>query len=260
MPTISRLRILCVLLASLILGACANTPADLLTPQGALRMGLYKGTPTSVLDFEGPGQARGIGYELGKNLAAQLEVGYDPVIFEKNADVLAAIKAGSIDLVFTNASPDRAKFIQFSKTVITIEKGFLMGPRNKLTSVSEINHRNIKIGYSVGSNSQSELPKLIPNATLLATQSTKSAIALLKSGELDGFSTNKAILYEMSESVPQSRVLPAVIGYEYLALGTPKSRAISESLLDNFVDRMQATGKLKEIIQRSGIRGLAPNK
>lgn len=259
MQTISRLRILYIFIACLLLGACASSPADLLTPKGALRMGLYKGTPTSVLDFDGPRQPRGIGYELGKNLAAQLEVGYDPVVFEKNADVLAAVKSGLVDLVFANASPDRAKYIQFSQTVIKIEKGFLMSPHTKLQSVSEINHRNIKIGYSVGSNSQSELPKLIPNAILVATQSTKSAIALLKSGELDGFSTNKAILFEMAESVPQSRVLPTVIGYEYLALGTPKSREIPQSVLDNFVDRMQATGKLNEIIQRSGIQGLAPN-
>jgi polar amino acid transport system substrate-binding protein len=222
-------------------------------------MGLYKGTPTSVLDLDGPGQARGIGYELGKNLAAQLEVGYDPVVFEKNADVLAAIKSGSVDLVFTNASPDRAKYIQFSKTVIKIEKGFLMSPHSKIGSLSEINRRNVKIGYSVGSNSQSELPSLIPNANLVPTQSTKHAIALLKSGELDGFSTNKAILYEMAASIPKSRVLPAVIGYEYLALGTPRARTIPDSLLNDFVDRMESTGKLKEIIQRSGIQGLAPN-
>lgn len=259
MGTIARLKQFCIIGAGLILGACASSSVDLLTPQGALRMGLYKGTPTSVLDFDGPGQARGIGYELGKNLASQLEVGYDPVVFEKNADVLAAIKSGAVDLIFTNASPDRAQYIQFSKTVIKIEKGFLISPRSKLQSIAAINHRNVKIGYSVGSNSQSELPKIIPKATLVATQSTKSAIALLKSGELDGFSTNKAILYEMSGSISQSRVLPAVIGYEYLALGTSKSRLIPEALLDNFVDRMEATGKLKEIIQRSGIQGLAPN-
>jgi polar amino acid transport system substrate-binding protein len=222
-------------------------------------MGLYKGSPTSVLDFDGPGQARGIGYELGKNLAAQLEVGYDPIVFEKNADVLAAIKSGSVDLVFTNASADRAKYIQFSNTVIRIEKGFLISPQSKIKSISEINRPNIKIGYSVGSNSQVELPNLIPNTKLVPTQSTKHAIALLMSGKLDGFSTNKAILYEMAASMPKSRVLPTVIGYESLALGTPMPRAIGDSLLNDFVDRMVSSGQLREIIQRSGIQGLAPN-
>jgi polar amino acid transport system substrate-binding protein len=186
-------------------------------------------------------------------------VGYDPVVFEKNADVLAAIKSGSVDLVFTNASADRAKYIQFSKTVIKIEKGFSMSPHSKIGSPSEINRRNVKIGYSVGSNSQSELPSLIPNASLVPTQSTKHAIALLKSGELDGFPPIKPFFMKWLLPFLKSRVLPAVIGYEYLALGTPQARAIPDSLLNDFVDRMESTGKLKEIIQRSGIQGLAPN-
>ena len=58
MRTIYRLRFFCLVVLSIALWGCASSPADLLTPQGALRMGLYKGTPTSVLDFDGPGQAR----------------------------------------------------------------------------------------------------------------------------------------------------------------------------------------------------------
>ena len=83
-------------------------------------MGLYQGSPTSILLAEGSNQTRGIGYELGQSLAAQLGIQYSPVVFEKNADVLSAVKNNEIDLVFTNASPDRAKYIQFSKTVILI--------------------------------------------------------------------------------------------------------------------------------------------
>ena len=243
----------------LALFACANTPNNVLAPQGSLRMGLYKGTPTSILPAEGSKPTRGIGYDLGESLAAQIGKQYTPVVFEKNADVLSAVKNNEVDLVFTNASADRAKYITFSKTVIRIEKGFLMSPKSSLKSQAEINRPKIKIGYSVGSNSQAELPTLIPNATLVQTSSTKQAITMLKTGEIDGFSTNKAILFEMASSVPGSRVLPDVIGYENLALGTPIARQGSTTYLNEFVDQMIASGKLKIFIQRSGIQGLAPN-
>jgi polar amino acid transport system substrate-binding protein len=109
----------------------------------------------------------------------------------------------------------------------------------------------------MGSNSARELPALIPNATLVQTTSTKQAIELLKSGELDGFSSNKAILYEMAESTPGSRVLPVVIGYESLALGTPLNRNGTTEQLNLFIDEVTILGKLKMIIERSGIQGLA---
>ena len=246
-------------LCCLALFACANTPTNVLAPQGSLRMGLYKGTPTSILPAEGSKPTRGIGYDLGESLAAQIGTQYTPVVFDKNADVLSAVKNNEVDLVFTNASTDRAKYIAFSKTVIRIEKGFLISPKSSLQSLAEINRSKIKIGYSVGSNSQAELPTLIPNATLVQTSSTKQAIAMLKTGEIDGFSTNKAILFEMASSVPGSRVLPDVIGYENLALGTPITRQGSTVYLNEFVDQLVANGRLETFIQRSGIQGLAPN-
>ena len=100
---------------------------------------------------------------------------------------------------------------------------------------------------------------MIPNATLVQTSSTKQAIAMLKTGEIDGFSTNKAILFEMASSVPGSRVLPDIVGYENLALGTPIARQGSTAYLNDFVDQLVANRKLKTFIQRSGIQGLAPN-
>ena len=43
-------------------------PKQILAPSGKLRVGLYPGTPTSILESasEGP---RGVGYDLGKELA-----------------------------------------------------------------------------------------------------------------------------------------------------------------------------------------------
>lgn len=246
-------------LTGLALVACANTPANLIAPQGSLKMGLYKGTPTSIIPAEGLKPIRGIGYELGQNLATQLGVRYQPVIFEKNADVLSAIKNSEVDLVFTNANQDRAKFIEFSKTVIRIEKGFLISPKSRISSLADINNPQSKIGYSVGSSSQAELPLLIPHATLVQVNSTKQAAEWLQSGVLDGFSTNKAILFEIAASVPGSRVLPDIIGYENLALGTQISRNNASLYLNDFIDKMISSGELKAIIQRSGIQGLAPN-
>ena len=81
---------------------------QILAPTGTLRAGLYPGTPTSILPGAEP---RGIGYEIGKELAKQLGVAYEPVVFPNNAGVQAAIAAGNVDVAFTNASAARAKVV-----------------------------------------------------------------------------------------------------------------------------------------------------
>src|SRR5258705_273792 len=69
-------------------------PRLILAPSGVLRAGLYPGTPTSILPDAGSGEPRGVGYDLGKELARRLGVPYEPIVFAKNAEVLAARNGG----------------------------------------------------------------------------------------------------------------------------------------------------------------------
>ena len=95
----------CLLLVALAFAGWTGTalaadpdPRQILAPSGKLKAGLYPGTPTSILPNP-PAEPRGVGYELGKELAKRLGVPYEPVVFSKNAEVLAAVKDGSVDVV-----------------------------------------------------------------------------------------------------------------------------------------------------------------
>src|SRR5262249_1644140 len=108
-----RMRAVAGVAAALLLYAASALAADvdaqkILPPTGKLRAALYPGTPTSILDPKET-EPRGVGYELGKELARRLGVPYEPVVYPKNADVQAAMKAGNADVAFTNATPARQK-------------------------------------------------------------------------------------------------------------------------------------------------------
>jgi polar amino acid transport system substrate-binding protein len=73
-------------------GASATGAADpemqrILAPTGTLRVGLYPGTPTSILPDAQPYGPRGVGYDLGKEVARRLGVPFEPVVFARNAEV-----------------------------------------------------------------------------------------------------------------------------------------------------------------------------
>src|SRR2546426_4023228 len=85
-----------------------------LAPTGKLRVGLYPGTPTSIIGDPASRDAKGVGFELGRELAQRADVPFEPVVFPNNADVFAAAKSGLVDMVFTNATPARMKELDFS--------------------------------------------------------------------------------------------------------------------------------------------------
>lgn len=244
-------------LAVSILTGCAIGIKNDVAPTGALRVGLYQGSPTSYLADGNLTDNRGIGFGLGKQFSTAIDLPYKPIVYGKNADVLDAVKDGKVDLVFTNATAARAKFIQFSEPVIRLEKGFLLSPKSKINNLSELNNTNIKIGVSVGSSSELEVAELLSKANLVKMGSTKETIEQLISGKIDAFSSNKGILFELSDQVPGAKVMPEVIGYESMALGVPIDRPDVKPQLDRFIQSLQASGQLTAIINKSGLRGVA---
>jgi polar amino acid transport system substrate-binding protein len=258
-----RLRIAPLLAAMLLVPACALVPASepsreavaALAPAGKLRVGVYTGSPTSYVPGTGSTSARGVAYELGAKLAKAANVPFEPIVFPSNDKVLEAFRAGSLDLVLTNASATRAQFIDFTRPVLEVEKGYLVARGSPLNDAAEMDRPGMRIGVSRGSSTETELARIIKNATLMPMASLADASRALSEGRLDAFATNKAILFEMSDGIPGSRVI-GNWGAESIAFGVPKGRPAALAYVERFVEEERRNGGVAAAAQRAGLRGL----
>jgi polar amino acid transport system substrate-binding protein len=245
--------------AALLLYATAALAADadaqkILAPTGTLRAALYPGTPTSVLD---PKEAvpRGVGYELGKALAQRLGVPFEPVVYPKNADVQAAMKAGNADVAFTNASPARQKDMDFGPPYLLIELGYLVPASSAITSSADIDQKGRRIGVAAGSTSESTLSRDLKNAEVVRAATNQNGAELVAAGAIDAFATNKATLFELAERVPGLKVLPDQWGEERHSIGIPKGREQGLPVIKVFTEDAIAQGLVKAAMDRAGLRG-----
>jgi polar amino acid transport system substrate-binding protein len=226
-----------------------------LAPTAKLRVGLYPGTPTSIIGDPASGNAKGVGFDLGRELAQRAGVPFVPVVFPNNADVFAAAKSGSVDMVFTNATPVRMKALDFSPTVLQVEQGYLVRSASAIGSLDEIDGAGVRVGVAEGSTSEATLSRELRNATVVRTPSLKAAIDMLASGDLQAFATNKATLFEMADKLPGSRVLAGRWGLESFAIGIPKGREAALPLVTDFVTNAKSSGVVTRAIDRAGLRG-----
>jgi polar amino acid transport system substrate-binding protein len=234
--------------------------AKVLAPTGKLRVGLYPGSPNSLLKGVNGASDVGMGFELGAALAKYLNVPFDPIIFAKNGDVLAAAKEGKIDFVFVNATPAREQYLSFAAPILLSEQSYLVGPKCEVRSIKEIDRPFMKIGVAGGSTSEAVLPGLLKNAKLISTKNMKEAEQMLLSGELDAFATNKGILYDLAGKVPGAVVLDETWGQEQIAIGVPKGRESAMPVLENFTKDMRSGNFVPEAMQRAGMRGVKLNR
>lgn len=245
------------LTASSAVVALSSTAAEraALAPTGVLRVGVYNGSPSSYVASQGGEPVRGVGYLLGQSLAQQLGVPFEPVVFPKNADVIAAARQGQVDLVFTNATPARARFLDFTPAVLDVEKSVLVPAASAFTSLDALRGQSVRIGVSAGSSTGAELAPIYPAAHLEPMPTLQQAGQWLGQGRLDGFATNKAILFELADQVPGSRVLPGAWGREHFALGIPQGRAAGRPFLERFARETAASGALQKVVEQSRLRG-----
>jgi len=248
-------------LALACLSACANVAAppsaatQALAPAGTLRVGLYPGTPTSIVGDPASGDAKGVGFDLGRELARRAGVPFEAVVFPNNAAVQAAAKAATVDMVFTNATPARRNDLDFSPTVLEVELGYLVSARSSIGAVDQIDRAGVRVGVSEGSTSEGALSRVFRNATIVRTASLKAATAMLGGGTLDAFATNKATLFEMASELPGARVLDGRWGVENFAIGIPKGREAALPLVTSFAAEARSSGAVARAVERAGLRG-----
>lgn len=228
-----------------------------LAPTGALRVGVYLGSPTSWVKDPKTGESVGIALDLGKELARRLNVPVQVVEFDRVAQVLDALKVGKVDITFTNATAVRAKDMDFTAPLVKLELGYLVVGSSPLKSVNEIDQAGMKVGVSQGSSSQGVLTQLYKQAKVIPADSLAKAQAMLNAKQIDAFATNKGILFEMSDTLLGSRVLDGRWGLENLAIAIPQGRDIGRPYVQNFAKEIETNGFLSKAIQRSGLRGTA---
>ena len=229
---------------------------DVLAPTGELRVGVFPGSPLSMALDRATGEMHGLGVDLGKEFANRLGVPFEPVHFQRIAEVIEAMKAGDVDFTISNATPVRATHVAFSQTLISLELGYLVPAASPIATISDVGKPGLRVGVTRGSTSLGTIPKLLPDATIVPAENAKRAIEMFERRELDLFATNKPTLYEMSDRMPGSRVLDGRWGVEHIAVAIPRGREAGIEYLRRFVEEAQASGLLSQAVERAGLRGV----
>lgn len=267
-PDLRRRALLGALVSATALAGCAvsvrtagpDAPAAAvraLAPTGTLRVAVYPGSPTSLVEQAAPENMRGVTVDLGRSLAGRLGVPARIVVFPRLAEALAAVQRGDADFTITNATAERARVIDFAPTLVDLELGVLVMPASRIPAITRLDTAGVTVGVSQGSSSERVLGNQLKQATVRSFPSLDAARFALLSGEIDGFATNKAILFELSDKVPGSRLLEGRWGTEHLAPGIPKGREAGMPLLRDFTEDVRRNGELDRAVRRAGLRGTA---
>jgi polar amino acid transport system substrate-binding protein len=235
-----------------------------LAPTGKLRVGVYTGNPLSVLKDPVSGEMKGVAFDLGREMARRVGVPFEPVVYSSVAALLEGNKSDQWDIAFYLVSPARTKDVDFTPSLVDLELGYLVPQSSSILTLSDIERLGAQVAVSEKGQADVTLSRVLKNAVLIRAPGLAAVVALVKSGKADAVAANKAILFEISDQLPGSRILEGRFETEQLAMAVPKGRpAAAFAYAQQFVEDRKSDGFVKAAMERAGVRGAvvaAPHK
>jgi len=246
----------------LLLTGCASihtapTPEvrQALAPTGKLRVALQLGSPHNAIRDPVSGEMKGVGFDLGNELARRLGVPFEPVLYPSVGALLESGKSGAWDVAFVGFSPARAKEWDFTALHLEIEFGYLVPGGSSISTMADVDRPGVRVTVQQKSQPAIFLSRTLKNVVVVEASSLAGQVETLKSGNADVIFSVKPSLFEVSNQLPGSRVLDGRPGVDPHAMVMPKGRNPGLIYARQFIEDAKSGGLVKAAIERAGIRG-----
>jgi polar amino acid transport system substrate-binding protein len=245
-----------------LLAACAPLPRapapeirQALAPSGKLRVGLIEGAPANVVRDRTSGEMKGVGYDLGRELARRLGVPFEAVLYPSVGALVEAGRTAQWDVTFNGVTEERAQYLDSTAPHLEIEFGYLVPAGSRISAFDEVDRAGVRVALPAKGAADALLSRSLKNATLVRGAGLRGTLELLKSGKADVFAANKPNLFEMMAELPGSRILEGRPGSETQAMLIPRGRDVALPYARQFIEAAKAGGLVQAAIERAGLRG-----
>ena len=229
---------------------------DAFAPTGKLRVGLQLNSPTQAVKDPVSGEIKGVGYDLGRELAKRLGVPFEPILYPSIGALLDGGKTGAWDVAYIGFSAERAKEWFFAPVHLEVEFGYLVPSGSAISSIAEADRSGIRVAVQERSQPDIFISRTLKNATIVHAPSNAGSVELLKSGKADAIFSIKPSLFEMLSQLPGSRVLDGRPGIDPHAMAMPMGRDAAQAYARQFIAEAKSQGLVKAGIERAGLRGV----
>lgn len=219
--------------------------------QGKLRVGVTAADPWFAKDPIS-GQWSGVCIEIGKMMAAELGVAFEPVETTW-ANSVAAIQADQIDVMFVlDPTEARKKAIDFPEApLFYYAMGALVKANAEVKTWEDLNKSGTRVGVTLGTNIDVTLTEKLKNATIERFANNDEAIAAFAANRVDVVSQfHPALIVQYSRLRMGKVVLPEQVLAIPTSVGLVKSDDPSfRNWVNDFISKLYSSGKTEEMFQ-----------
>lgn len=231
--------------------AFAAASLDAVKKLGKLRVGVTAADPWFAKDPIS-GEWNGVCIEIGKKMAAELGVAFEPVETTWGNSV-AGIQADQIDVMFVlDPTEARKKAIDFPEApLFYYAMGALVKADAEVKTWEDLNKDGMRVGVTLGTNIDMTLTEKLKNAKIERFANNDEAIAAFAANRVDVVSQfHPALIVQYSRLKMGKVVLPEEVFAIPTSVGLIKSDDASfREWVSDFIAKLYTSGETAKIFE-----------
>ncbi len=226
------------------------------TPTGKLRASLNLGNPVLAHSRTSTERPAGVSIDMARQFANYLGAEVELIEFETAGKSVDALTRENADIGFMAIDPLRAAGIHFTPPYVQIEGCYLVASDSPIRSNEDVDRPGIQVVVGNASAYELYLSRTLQHASLVKVPTSEAVVDAMLEGKLP---VAAGVRQQMEADVVRIgglRLLPERFMVINQAMAMPRHRsAAAHAMLDDFVQRLKASGFVAQALARHGIAG-----
>src|SRR5580698_3387118 len=236
--------------------ARADGLKDEIIPTGKLRVaiaispagGAFWSTKTET------GGYAGVPVDLGREMAAQLDVPVEYVVFQNPGQITDSVSKGGWDVTFLPKDPERETKMSFGPVYEVADATYIVKPGSSVTNFETLDQPEVKIAAVNNTTTMRGAIAHLKNAQVTGYQTYDEIFGLLKNGEVDAFALSRDQLNAMAKKIPGTRVLDETFKQTTTAVAVPLNHPLALAFVTKFMTEATSNGTLRKAYDNNGLK------
>lgn len=239
-------------------GSAFADPAALkeLAPTGKLRVGIAVAPSPGAgnVAVDANGEPRGVGGDLGRDLAKKLGVPVQWVSYPNSGALTDALAGGACDVAFLPVDNERRKKVDFGPPHIVLQSTFLVPAGSAIQSLAEADKPGLRVIGVENTATTRAAQVFLKNVTLSNVKDAAQLEDLFKSGQADAIALSRESLVQLAARFPGARVLPGAYMNSFVAVAVPKGKLAALAYVSAFAEEAKSSGAVRRSLDSVGMQ------
>jgi polar amino acid transport system substrate-binding protein len=196
----------------------------------------------------------GVPVDLGKEMAAQLGVPVDYVVFQNSGQITDASSQSSWDITFLPKDPERETKMSFGPIYEVADATYIVKANSPVTNFATLDQPGTKVAAVNNTTTMRGAIAHLKNAKVTGYQTYDEIFNLLKGGEIDAFALSRDQLNAMAKKIPGAHVLDETFKQTVTAVAVPLDHPQSLAFATRFMADAQSNGMLRKAYDSNGLK------